>query len=74
MTDPFRRARTREVSPQYWQNLVPPAFQLVTFAGIACYVEVLVAGGYGPVAALATAVTAAIGARISTASGRAAAR
>lgn len=40
-----------------WHILVTPTFRLITFAVLACYVEVLTAAGHSLLAALFTAVT-----------------
>ncbi|GLW92157.1 hypothetical protein [Actinokineospora globicatena] len=58
-----RAARTPRQSAldRITQAAVAPAFQLVTFGGICCYVELLVSRGYSPVLAAVTAALAAVG-------------
>jgi hypothetical protein len=49
-----------------WFHLLPMVFQLISFVVIACYVQVLVAGGSGLLAAVLAAVAVAVGAQAST--------
>lgn len=57
------------MAPPAWQVVVSPAFRLVTFGAIACYVELLVSEGHSLVGAVAAAVTVAVGAWVGSAPG-----